>query len=78
LNYDLLLATVRDPSAPVDQSHDYDPRSCALVDSHVHTLLADEMLDHVIVTSDADSKTDTRLPGRPGDLSGREPLGAMS
>ncbi|MEK8146344.1 hypothetical protein NKH18_49020 [Streptomyces sp. M10(2022)] len=56
--YDLLLATVLDPSVPVDKSHDYDARYRALVDEHVHSLLADEELDHVRVTSAAHSHTD--------------------
>lgn len=49
--YDLLLATVLDPSVPVDQGHDYDARFRALVDQHVHALLEDEKLDHLRVTS---------------------------
>lgn len=56
--YDLLLATVLDSSVPVDQGHDYDIRYRALVDHHVHALLTEERLDHLLVTSDASSKTD--------------------
>ncbi|MCX4515917.1 ATP-binding protein [Streptomyces sp. NBC_01619] len=55
--YDLLLATVLDPDILVDQSHDYDARYRSLVDQHVHGLLRDEKLEHLRVTSDADSKT---------------------
>lgn len=54
--YNLLLATVLDPDVPVDQSHDYDPRYRALVDSHVHRLLADDPIPHVRVTSDPASQ----------------------
>lgn len=54
--YNLLLATVLDPVMPVDQDHDHDPRYRALVDSHVHGLLADDMIPHVHVTSDPASQ----------------------
>ena len=51
--YDLLLATVLDDSAPVEQRHAYDPRYRALVDRHVHALLAEEHIEHLRVTRDA-------------------------
>lgn len=54
--YDLLLATVLDPSIPVEQGHDYDARYRVLVDQHVHALLEEEELDHLRVTSHNPSK----------------------
>lgn len=48
--YDLLLATVLDPGIAVEQSHSYDPRYRALVDQHIHALLAEEKLEHLTVT----------------------------
>ncbi|WP_405434860.1 AAA family ATPase [Streptomyces anulatus] len=55
--YDLLLATVLDPSVPVQKKHDYDPRYRRLVDEHTHALLEGEAIPHLRVTSDADSQT---------------------
>lgn len=52
--YHLLLATVLDPTAPIaEQRHTYDPAYRALVDHHVHQLLAEDNLDHLQVTRDA-------------------------
>lgn len=56
MKYDMLFATVLDPDVPVDQGHDHDARYRSLVDAHVHSLLCDEKLEHLRVTSDADSK----------------------
>jgi hypothetical protein len=51
--FTLLLATLIDPDIPASAAdgHPYDPRYRTLVDTHVHTLLAEEHLDHVRVTS---------------------------
>ncbi|WP_329176413.1 AAA family ATPase [Streptomyces sp. NBC_01477] len=51
--FTLLLATVLDPDIPAlaTDGHPYDPHYRTLVDTHVHTLLAEEHLDHVRVTS---------------------------
>lgn len=54
--YDLLLATVLDESAPIDQRHAHDPRYRRLVDQHVHGLLADDAIPHQRVTSETDSQ----------------------
>ncbi|MGW7711610.1 AAA family ATPase [Streptomyces sp. NPDC054771] len=54
--YNLLLATVLDPSAPVREGHDYDAQYRALVDRHVHALLDEEQLPHLRVTNDAESR----------------------
>jgi molybdopterin-guanine dinucleotide biosynthesis protein len=51
--YDLLLASVLDPTVPVDTGHDYDARYRLLVDDHVHRLLAEDVIPHRPVTSDA-------------------------
>jgi len=49
--YDMLLATVLDPSAAVEpKQHAYDPRYRELVDRHVHNLLAEDDIDHQRVT----------------------------
>ncbi|WP_223281414.1 AAA family ATPase [Streptomyces antnestii] len=51
-HYDLLLATVLDPEAPVmKRSRDYDARYRTLVDRHTHDLLREENLPHVRVTN---------------------------
>lgn len=51
--YDLLLATVLDPAAPLEErQHTYDPRYRALVDRHVHRLLAEDNIEHVRVLHD--------------------------
>ncbi|WUH91927.1 ATP-binding protein [Streptomyces sp. NBC_00433] len=52
--FTLLLATVLDPDIPASATdgHPYDPRYRTLADAHVHTLLAEDHLDHVRVTSD--------------------------
>ncbi|MFD4933397.1 AAA family ATPase [Streptomyces virginiae] len=57
--YDLLLASVLDENVPVaeqDAGHDYDARFRRLVDQHVHGLLEEERIQHLRVTSDADSQ----------------------
>ena len=51
--YDLLLATVLDPAAPVlERQHPYDPRYRELVDRRVHGLLVEDDIDHMRVTHD--------------------------
>lgn len=50
-HYDLLLATVLDPEAPVKRKHDDDARYRTLVDRHTHDLLREENLPHVRVTN---------------------------
>lgn len=56
--YDLLLATVLDDSAPVEvRQHAYDPRYRALVDRHVHALLAEENIYHLRVSRDEDGES---------------------
>ncbi|MFI1092708.1 AAA family ATPase [Streptomyces sp. NPDC020917] len=51
--YDLLLATVLDPAAPVEpKRHAYDSRYRELVDRHVHGLLAEQDIEHLRVTHD--------------------------
>jgi hypothetical protein len=55
--YDLLLATVLDPTVPVNQGHDYDAGFRALVDKHVHLLLAEEQMEHQQVTSDSNNQS---------------------
>ncbi|WP_327289668.1 AAA family ATPase [Streptomyces sp. NBC_01198] len=49
----LLLATVLDPDIPASATdgHPYDPHYRTLVDTHIRTLLAEDHLDHVRVTS---------------------------
>ncbi|MFJ2225553.1 AAA family ATPase [Streptomyces anulatus] len=69
--YDLLLATVLDPSVPVEKKHDYDPRYRSLVDKHTHALLEDQSVPHMRVTSDPDSQTDA--VGRALELCLKEP-----
>ncbi|MFB6839753.1 AAA family ATPase [Streptomyces sp. NPDC056361] len=54
--YGLLIATRLDPDAPVNKQHTYDPRYRALVDKHVHQLLEEEQLEHLVVGSDATSQ----------------------
>jgi nicotinamide riboside kinase len=55
--YNLLLATVLDPTAPVEaRRHAYDPRYRVLVDQHVHRLLAEDNIEHVKVTHDAQAE----------------------
>ncbi|MFJ2818526.1 AAA family ATPase [Streptomyces sp. NPDC087294] len=54
--YDLLLATVLDPTLPVEPKHDHDPRYRRLVDHHTHALLREEGLPHVRVTADDTSR----------------------
>lgn len=54
--YDLLLATVLDPTVPVEKKHDYDPRYRALVDQHTHALLTGEEIPHLRVTSAPESQ----------------------
>ncbi len=54
--YDLLFATVLDPSMPVDTRHDYDPGFRRLVDDRIHRLLANDVIPHQRVTSDPDSQ----------------------
>lgn len=54
--YDLLFATVLDPGFPLKPQHDYDARYRALVDQHIHTLLHEESLPHMLVGSDDTSK----------------------
>jgi nicotinamide riboside kinase len=52
--YNLLLATVLDPSVPAEpKRHAYDPRYREFVDRHVHQLLAEEGIEHVRVLHDA-------------------------
>lgn len=52
--YDLLLATVLDPTVPIqDKQHGYNPRYRQLVDRHVHALLTAEDIPHMRVTHDA-------------------------
>ena len=54
--YDLLFATVLDPSVPVDTGHAYDADFRRLVDDRVHRLLANDVIPHQKVTSDPDSQ----------------------
>ncbi|MFB7512860.1 AAA family ATPase [Streptomyces sp. NPDC056144] len=54
--YDLCIATRLDPEVPVDTEHSYDPRYRALVDEHVHRLLAEDHVDHLVVGSGADEQ----------------------
>lgn len=54
--YDLLLATVLDPAMPAKTTHDYDARYRTLVDRYTHTLLAEDEIPHVRVTSDPQSQ----------------------
>ncbi|MFF0754382.1 AAA family ATPase [Streptomyces sp. NPDC004267] len=56
--YGLLIATRLDPEVPVNKQHSYDPRYRALVDTHVHALLAEEKLDHLVVSSDSTSQNE--------------------
>ncbi|MFD4994705.1 AAA family ATPase [Streptomyces buecherae] len=49
--YDLLFATVLDPSFPVNAKHGYDARYRQLVDQHTHMLLREEALPYVRVTN---------------------------
>ncbi|MEE1801796.1 AAA family ATPase [Streptomyces sp. JV176] len=49
--YHLLLATVLDPSLPVEHKHDHDARYRTLVDLHTHDLLREENIRYVRVTS---------------------------
>lgn len=51
--FTLLLATVLNPDIPAlaADGHPYDPHYRTLVDAHIHTLLAEDHLDHVRVTS---------------------------
>jgi nicotinamide riboside kinase len=52
--YNLLLATVLDPAAPVEEKgHAYDPRYRLLVDQHVHRLLDEEAVEHMKITRGA-------------------------
>ncbi|MFJ2400392.1 hypothetical protein ACIOUE_03750 [Streptomyces xanthochromogenes] len=55
--YDLLFATVLDPSIPVQPKHDYDARYRVLVDHHTHMLLREDSIPHLRVTADDDSQT---------------------
>ncbi len=54
--YDLFIATRLDPEMPVDKEHSYDPRYRALVDQHVHRLLAEDQMDHLVVGSGTDEQ----------------------
>ncbi|MER6481007.1 AAA family ATPase [Streptomyces filamentosus] len=54
--YDLCIATRLDPEMPVATEHFYDPRYRALVDEHVHRLLAEDHVDHLVVGSSADEQ----------------------
>lgn len=57
--YDLLLATVLDPTAPVEpRHHAYDPHYRALVDRHVHHLLAEDSIEHTKITHDEHDEAD--------------------
>ncbi|MEV7091068.1 AAA family ATPase [Streptomyces sp. NPDC093085] len=49
--YDLLLATVLDPTLPVERKHGHDARYRTLVDRHTHDLLREENIRYVRVTS---------------------------
>ncbi|WP_030372318.1 AAA family ATPase [Streptomyces rimosus] len=50
--YTLLLATHLDPGLPTRRRNNYDSRYRSLVDRHIHTLLGEEGLPYVHVTSD--------------------------
>lgn len=54
--YDLLLATVLDPTMPVEPRHDYDSQYRMLVDKHTHKLLGSETITHLRVTSGPESQ----------------------
>lgn len=54
--YDLLLATVLDSSAPVQEKHDYNPQFRELVDRHVHQLLDEQRIAHFRVTNNDASR----------------------
>lgn len=54
--YNLLLATVLDPTLPVEHKHDYDARYRTLVDRHTHKLLAKNEIPHQNVTSAPNSQ----------------------
>lgn len=54
--YDLLLATVLDPTAPVNTGHDYEPAYRTLVDTEVHAYLTANALPHVPITNDDESR----------------------
>ncbi|WP_406354240.1 AAA family ATPase [Streptomyces sp. NBC_00658] len=56
--YDLLLATVLDPTEPLTGAHDHDPDFRRLVDEHTHQLLEALSLGHVLVANEDTSRTD--------------------